>query len=228
MFEDVLTWVTSQLFCYLIYLRVCEPAHSYEHIVITFLCTYFNPTCCNRLKAKMRRPRGTLQNIIIWQNKRHQYKKNLIASSMGVTLISLELSNRSHTLKAANFERQTHSHHTVSLNTNFKLVLSRKAVHNQSASLTVSFSLSIADSSLDWDGVWMGVWTGVFGVECPLVAFSAIAFFFFVFFFYNTPSQDKSGDNVIQGMSMTMTPGHSQRLCIYVLSDIIICHQSPL
>lgn len=147
---------------------------------------------------------------------------------MGVTLISLELSNRSHTLKTANFERQTQSHHTVSLNTNFKLVLSRKTAHNQSASLTVSFSLSLADSSLDWDGVWLGVWTGVFGVECPLVAFSAIAFFCFVFFFYNTPSQDKSGDNVIQRLSMTMTPGHSQRLCIYVLSDITICHQSPL
>ena len=50
---------------------------------------------------------------------------------------------------------------------------------NYSSNHTGSFSLSLADSSLDCAGVWMGVWTGVFGVECPLVASSAIAFFCF-------------------------------------------------
>lgn len=41
--------------------------------------------------------------------------------------------------------------------------------------LTGSFSLSLAESSLDWDGVW----SGVFGSECLLVASSAIVFFCF-------------------------------------------------
>lgn len=48
---------------------------------------------------------------------------------------------------------------------------------------TAAFSLSLAESSLDWGVVCAGIWTVAFTLECPLVVSLMIAFFCFFCFF---------------------------------------------
>lgn len=101
-----------------------------------------------------------------------------------------------------------------------KLLNAFKTCQNYSSNHTGSFSLSLADSSLDCAGVWMGVWTGVFGVECPLVASSAIAFFCFFFFFYTHKTKVESVLKT-KGQSMTLsTQGHGLKLCLFSIVSI--------
>lgn len=99
---------------------------------------------------------------------------------------------------------------TISISYQFRheqqsLGLSPQRKHLKKKILTVSFSLSLADSSLDWDGVCDGVPAGVFPLECPFIDNSAISFFCFSIFFYNN---DKSCENDARCMKEAMTTGH--------------------